>query len=391
MASVMIVVPPLSGHVNPTIAVGAELAARGHQVTWAGYDDFLTDRLPTAADHVAVNPALPPAITETVAAQTTALRGMAALRFLWDGFILPVARDMLPGLRRAVADLRPDLLLVDQQAIAGAAVAEAHGLPWVTSATTTGELSNPASDMPAVEQWRRAMVEQFLVDAGVGPERAGTLDPRYSDRLVLHFSTRLLVGSDRSFPDHYAFVGAALEHRPAPNDFPFDRLDPDRRLVLVSLGSVNGHIGERFFRAAADALGERDDLQGVIVADPDLVPEVPDNVVVRPWVPQLSLVARASALVSHGGQNTVSEALSHAVPMVLAPIRDDQPTIADQVVAAGAGIRIKFGRAGAPQISAALAGVLDDPGYADAAQRLRASYAEAGGATEAVRRIEELL
>jgi UDP:flavonoid glycosyltransferase YjiC (YdhE family) len=32
----LFVVPPLVGHVNPTVGVAAKLAARGHEVAWTG-------------------------------------------------------------------------------------------------------------------------------------------------------------------------------------------------------------------------------------------------------------------------------------------------------------------------------------------------------------------
>ncbi len=37
MARILFVVPPLTGHVNPTVSVGRALAARGHQVAWAAH------------------------------------------------------------------------------------------------------------------------------------------------------------------------------------------------------------------------------------------------------------------------------------------------------------------------------------------------------------------
>ena len=36
MSRFLFVVPPMAGHVNPTLPVGRELAARGHEVAWAG-------------------------------------------------------------------------------------------------------------------------------------------------------------------------------------------------------------------------------------------------------------------------------------------------------------------------------------------------------------------
>jgi len=46
MAKFVFVVPPLTGHVNPTLSIGAELLERGHEVAWVSLDKNLTDKLP---------------------------------------------------------------------------------------------------------------------------------------------------------------------------------------------------------------------------------------------------------------------------------------------------------------------------------------------------------
>ena len=76
--------------------------------------------------------------------------------------------------------------------------------------------------------------------------------------------------------------------------------------------------------------------------------------IVQAEVPQLDLLARAGAVICHAGHNTVCEALSFGVPLVTAPIRDDQPVIAQQVSEVGAGVRVRFGRATAAHLAAAV-------------------------------------
>ena len=73
-------------------------------------------------------------------------------------------------------------------------------------------------------------------------------------------------------------------------------------------------------------------MQAIIVGPPDLLPDPPGNVLVVPSVPMLALLPRLDAVISHGGMNTVCETLAHGVPLVLAPIRHDQPVVASQVV-----------------------------------------------------------
>src|SRR5215467_2275736 len=111
-----------------------------------------------------------------------ATRGFAALKFLRESFQLPLARSMLADVHRAVDRFEPDALVVDQQALAGAAVARTRGLPWATSATTSAELTDPLRSMPKVDQWVRDELVQFQLDAGVGADLAAA-DPRFSEQL----------------------------------------------------------------------------------------------------------------------------------------------------------------------------------------------------------------
>ncbi len=49
MSRFLFVVPPLTGHVNPTASVGGELLARGHEVAWVGHPGTLKPLLPDDA------------------------------------------------------------------------------------------------------------------------------------------------------------------------------------------------------------------------------------------------------------------------------------------------------------------------------------------------------
>jgi MGT family glycosyltransferase len=111
---------------------------------------------------------------------------------------------------------------------------------------------------------------------------------------------------------------------------------------------------------------------------------------VREYVAQLDLLPYLHAVVSHAGHNTVCEALAHGVPLVVAPIRDDQPVVASQVTDSGAGIRVHFGRVGSTELRTAITTVLDDPSYGAAARRVQTSFATAGGATVAADHLEKL-
>jgi MGT family glycosyltransferase len=384
MGRFLFVVPPLSGHVNPTVSVGRELRKRGHEVAWTGLPGAVDPLLPADATFLPAGSPQAVGFVDDLRDRSKGLRAAAAFKFLWENVLLPLGYAMVEGVDHVVEQWRPDVLIADQQTLAGGAVACRRGLPWATSATTSAELVDALAGLPLAEQWVDEQVDAFRSACGLAPDA----DVRFSPHLMLVFSTRRLIGEHLTFPGHYAFVGPSISDRPESDDFPWDWLDPELPHVLVSLGTVNTQAGERFFKVAAEALVD-EPLQAVFVAPPGLVPDAP-NLLVRERVPQLTLLPHLDAVVSHSGHNTVCETLAHGLPLVLAPIRDDQPIVADQVVQAGAGVRVRFGRVLPADLRKAVRTVLDEPDHRAAAGDIRQSFEAAGGAPAAATRLESL-
>jgi MGT family glycosyltransferase len=388
MSRFLFVVPPLVGHTVPTVAVGAELADRGHQVAWAAHPEPVGRLLAPGMKLIPVEANIDGQTPEQLQRQWQGLQRVAAFRFLWQDFLLPLAASMVPGVTAAVDEFRPDVLIADQQALAGALVARQRGLTWATSASTSSELTDQFATMPSLGAWIHQLQTDFQYRFAVS-DRA---DLRFSDHLVLVYTTEALVGPLGAFPGHYAFVGPAISAHTRRPTFPWEWLDPARQQVVVSLGTVNTEAGERFFTTAVEAvapLAHR--LQTILVAPDGMLDPLPDHVLVRNFVPLLDLLPHVNAVVCHAGHNMVCEALAHSVPLVVAPIRDQQPVVAKQVVDAGAGIRVHFSRVGATELRHAIMTVLDDSSYRAAARRVQASFAAAGGATAAADYLEKLL
>jgi MGT family glycosyltransferase len=375
MSRFLFVVPPLVGHVNPLVGVAAELAERGHQIAWAGHAGLIGDL--TGGSARVFECAGPGKVT-----RPAKLYGPAALKFLWQEFLVPLADAMAPGVTSAIEAFEPDVVVADQQAIAGGLVAGRLGRPWVTSATTSGELLDPLASMPKVDAWVTGLLDGLRTRIG---DPADPGDPRFSPHGVLAFTTRDLVGPIELPHDRVHFVGPAIAVRPSTSEFPWSWLDGELPTVLVTLGTANAEAGGRFLNECADAVRARAGKLRAVLVDPlGSVGEVGDHVLVRPHVPQLELMSRLDAVVCHAGHNTVCEALWHGLPLVVAPIRDDQPLVADQVVRAGAGVRLRFARATAQHIGTAVDEVLDDArGIRANAERISRSFRAAGGVAAA--------
>ena len=373
----LFVVPPLTGHINPTVSVARALEANGHEVAWVGHPGKVRPLLPPDARLFALSEQVDASHADAVQEKAKTARGAAALKFLWEDFLIPLARSMRPGIEAAVDEYGPDVICCDQQAIAGGLVARRRRLPWATLATTSAGLVDPLAGFPQVKAWFDALIGQLEREAKL--PHVGEM----SKHLVLAFTTPALVPGE--FPPHYKLVGPSIADRPESTEFPFDQLRPPT--VLVSMGTVNAEASGRFYTTVIDAL--RDQPVQVVLVAPDIA-DAPANFIVRRYVPQLALLPHMAAVVCHGGHNTTCEALAHGLPLVIAPIKDDQPIVADQVVAAGAGLRIKFGRVQAPELRDAVLRVLGDPKMREAAGRVRESFAAAGGAAAAARYLEAL-
>ena len=120
----------------------------------------------------------------------------------------------------------------------------------------------------------------------------------------------------------------------------------------------------------------------------EVVPgEIPDNVLVRPRVPQLDVLERADVFVTHGGMNSTMEALYYGVPLVVVPQMADQYMIADRVETLGVGQSIDKDTFGGDQLQVVL--TVDTDGYRSNAANLRQEMDTAGGIKRAVSIIEE--
>lgn len=116
------------------------------------------------------------------------------------------------------------------------------------------------------------------------------------------------------------------------------RWDPDEPVIYISLGS--------FFSAREDILRRlvsafRSQPVSVALAtgvtDPSSLGEIPGHWLVEPYLPQPALLSLADLVITHGGNNSVTEALRAGVPLLVGPLSTDQFAGAADIEVAGLG------------------------------------------------------
>jgi UDP:flavonoid glycosyltransferase YjiC (YdhE family) len=105
----------------------------------------------------------------------------------------------------------------------------------------------------------------------------------------------------------------------------------------------------------------------------------------------VALLPRCALPVSHGGFNSVKEALAEGVPLVILPIVGDQPYCASRCQALGVGHVIWPAERNAPVIRAAVRTVLGDPAYREQARHMRDETCALPPAAAAVTALERVV
>jgi MGT family glycosyltransferase len=110
-------------------------------------------------------------------------------------------------------------------------------------------------------------------------------------------------------------------------------------LVYLSLGSLGGADVD-LMRRLVDVLG-RTQHSYIVSKGPmgDLI-DLPDNMVGASTLPQTTVIPQVDLVITHGGNNTTTEALHFGKPMVVLPLFWDQYDNAQRMHELGLGIRL---------------------------------------------------
>ena len=391
MAKFVFIVPPLTGHINPTLSVGAELLDRGHQVGWISLDENLGAQLPEGGQLLLIryeqddqeknnSEQYLDIITKKI------VYGIESIKFLYEEVLVPLNRYMYDGIAAQLEFFEPDVVINDHQLFAGAAAAYLKGIPYATSVTAPAAVKM-MEDLPKIHEWEINQIVTLQKELGIEVEKSVAC----SELLTMVFTSQDFFGA-MELPGYYHFPGPVISHRKKAAAFDWKKFNASKApKILVSIGTTFDHAYKKdFFGKVIEAFGGGN-IQVVLVSDPDLFAEWPANFIVQSRVPQLDLLPHVHGVICHAGHNTVSETLYQGLPLVVIPIAYDQSHVAGRVVATGCGVRLNYRRFKARHLKEAVQEILSEPGYKASAEQIGASFKEAGGTARAAELLESLV
>lgn len=165
---------------------------------------------------------------------------------------------------------------------------------------------------------------------------------------------------EAEFPEvQYKFLGPSVYERKADA---FDFVKGQNLIIYISLGTViKGAVS--FFQNCLEAF--RDENVDVIISvgkkfDVRKLKNIPSNIHIYDFVPQLEILKMADVFVTHGGMNSVSEALVYGTPMVVIPFASDQPVNARCIENLGVGKRLEYSDANKDTLKEVVQSVIFD-------------------------------
>ncbi|XVS61163.1 glycosyltransferase [Actinosynnema sp. CA-299493] len=156
-----------------------------------------------------------------------------------------------------------------------------------------------------------------------------------------------------------------------PGELPPWVLEHREPLVYLTLGTAFGEAG--VLRTAIDGLAAVG-AKVLVAAGPTIdvggFGELPDNVVVLPWVPQADLLPHVDLVVHHGGSGTTMGTFGAGVPQLVLPQGADQFSNAAVVAGAGLGDQLLGAEVTAEAITAKARRLLTDEAVLGAARAI---------------------
>lgn len=389
---ILFLVIPEKGHINPAIGVAQHLQAVGFHVAFhsqvnieeqlekAGLHQFLAPPL-TSED----SPHRGKAFSENI-------RDPAWLRDWIKRMLIDGASEAVSPLREVMKAFQPDLVISDPMIYPAVIAAKLEAIPWVALSNSLNPLlsSTMKSDLLDTVLSLSHDRDDLFSNFGLTAEFRGC--DAISPALTIAFTTEEFSGVSLegiaqvgpSLPLHQRGDEIeSLDWAPAKNEAP---------LIYASFGSQVFYQPDFFLKIIEAVRGKEVRLIAAIheLQDDQRLHDLPPNVTICGYAPQLEILQHANLLITHGGANSVMEALATATPVLIQPICNDQFHQSWFVENAGCGTTIDLDKLTSDELWAKIQHSIEDPQLNARVREVAASY-QRDGAKNASELISQLI
>lgn len=311
---------PERGHYNPMLGSAAELEARGVEVTFYAPRDIRAQLRAAGVERFVAPAGRGESAEANRGAEFAALLADPVRLREWIGLMLVDGAEAdIEPLRAVIREVRPHVVALDAMAYAAAIAAHLEGVPWVCVSSSLNPIVPDDIDTALIRTTRALDGRRTALFARYGIDARFRVSDVLSPYGTIALTTEAFAGAA---PSGVVLAGPSLPNRSRGEprvDLAFTK---GRPLVYVSFGTQAYHQ-PRWFEAIFEAVRHRD--VALLASVGDLTwSALPDNVRIVPFAPQLDVLRHSSLFITHGGANSVMEGIARGVPLLIAPICNDQ-------------------------------------------------------------------
>lgn len=393
---------PYYGHIDPSLGLVQELTRRGEKVDYYCTEEFRHRIESTGAQFKPLASQLDPKSFLTM-----------------EAYGMETSLELLPVLSEQVKRDSPKLFMFESTCLLGCLLGHLLHLPTVSTHTVTfipPSFSLPMSELLAFTlsprlfpllsalhpisegsileklQWffnNRNLWKKLKQQYSVGNVELNKMLRLQGDLNVIFLPEYLPIKREL-YDESYIFTGPCYLDIPSKSDFPLEELE-EESVIYISLGTFyNQNVS--FFKKCLQAFGQSNHRVVMTVGrtlNIELLGEIPENFIVRNWVPQLEVLKYAKLFITHGGLNGVLGGLMNQVPLLVFPQGADQFFLASRVQELGAGIWLKKNDFTSAELQQIAEKVINNPDIRKNVEKLGNWFAKGGGASKASDRIIE--
>jgi MGT family glycosyltransferase len=417
---------PLTGHLNPLLAIARCLIAEGHEIAFLS-GSLLRDRIEAIGAKFHAFPEGADVDLRDFASVAPELKTMPPgpdwLRVAVERVFVDAVPAQHDGLRQLLRSFAADVVIGDDMlfgvlpmllgprskrpriVLCGTSFLHWHredgaphfvGLPPATT-------KQQRDDYAALYREHDRLIYQPVADRlnrslqtmGVGPLSTTLFDSVVD---LADDYLQLTVPSfefPRAIPPSVHFVGTPPiipDQAPLP-PWAHD-LDGSRKVVLVTQGTLANYNFGLLIGPTLAALANEPDLLVVATAGGrpvDAIPgPIPGNARLSRYLPFEWILPKVDVLVTNGGYGSVNQAMSFGIPLVGAGLTEDKADVNARVAWSGVGINLASNEPKPEALREAVRAVLDKPDYRRRAAQIAGEFAGIDTRSEVLRIVSEL-
>lgn len=388
MSKVLFLGVPSHGHINPTLGLISELVNQGEEVVYFAADEFKDKIVATGAEFRAYSADMN---IFKMDSEDHDNADDPLIRILTD------ADKIIADILDQIKGISFDYLIHSAAFPFTKVISPLLKIPTVSSLAIFAGLRDFMEEMnqsheasPGMEGMLRtyAAASQKLQDAySVGlPENFMQMIYNTGD-INLVYTSKYFTPDLEYFDNSFKFVGPPIYARKENMDFPFERLQ-NKKVIYISLGTIFSNYNPALYPIFFNSFADQDVVVVMAAYQVDLSGyDIPENFIVRNYVPQSAVLAYADVAITHAGMNSISDLIYSNTPFVAIPLGADQPVLAEKAVTLGAAISLDASQLTPKILSAAVEKVVGDPGYLENIRKISDSFKAAGGYPKAVEEI----